>query len=104
VSADFYKNPGEVSKQLGQAAQNKRDTEETPVLFGTDNGAVQKFAGERYDLRNLGINSPFAVRLREDPQMQQRTYAFMDQLSRGFPEGGPIPPQALMAPPPGAVQ
>ena len=36
--------------------------------------------------------------------MQQRTYAFMDQLARGFPEGGPIPPQALMGPPPGAVQ
>ena len=31
MSADFYKNPGEVAKQLGQAAQNKRDTEETPA-------------------------------------------------------------------------
>ena len=104
MSADFYKNPGEVAKQLGQAAQNKRDTEETPVLFGTDNGAVQKFAGERYDLRNLGINSPFAVRLREDPEMQQRTYAFMDQLARGFPEGELNTASSLNGPPPRAVQ
>ena len=89
-----------IGSALGQAVENKKEQQERPIAFGYENGAPQRFAGEKI-AASAGMNGEFGRMTgdKKDKEAQGYMKEWMGQFIGGAysPIPGDQPPQGGVA-------